>query len=97
MFQKGQRVRWKGVKPRLGTVHKDQYFDYVEVNWDDGIALNPSKSCGAFCELVSAPIYSEDLCEWIISNLLTEEQLDVVKPGEAYSLRYARHPSVFDE
>lgn len=93
MFIEGQRVRWTGLKPKLGTVAETQVFDhYVKVNWDGENSIAPSSSCPSFVELENPPILSADLCKWIIDCLLTESQLDCVRPGDAFSLRYAVYP-----
>lgn len=94
MFKKGQRVRWGGFSANgsdYGTVIEDQTCDrYVSVKWDSSPSIN-SGACPSMCYLVGGPILSAELCEWIIRNLLTEEQLDVVRKGDAYPLRYATY------
>ena len=93
MLKKGQRVWWSfpynAPFEKQGTVDRDQEGGgSVYVNWDWSPALNPACSCAAYCEVMGAPVYSEDLCRWIIDNVLTEEQLDVVPPGRGASLRF---------
>ncbi len=88
-FKEGDRVyvtRWNG-KQCHGTVSHASDPDigctWVIYDGEDFVAASSTQRLRLYQE----PAPDVELLEWVIRNLLTEEQLDVTPPGRRQSLR----------